>query len=289
MRHLHTVGVPVPRGVRRSAPLALPRRSTRSSCCRARTTRSAPPGPDALDSARAVAARYGADGRVRELASGVVPVAGLIAETGATLREAHFRWFRDAGRPDRGPSRRPPALRRTGSAIRPEPARRGRVREDPGAARHVRPAARRAAPGRWRGRDLDGALGPPRAIRNPRAPAHARRRYGRRAQALKARSALAARGSSARSPPAWDRGRVGVVVSVDRLEASSQDLALFRLLHLVLTGVVDSPPRSARRSTGCAGRRRPGNGSGSRPTPRPPRSAAGLDASSAGDPVPPAR
>ena len=40
--------------------------------------------PDALDSARTVAARYGGDARVRELASGVVPVAGLIAETGAT-------------------------------------------------------------------------------------------------------------------------------------------------------------------------------------------------------------
>jgi predicted GTPase len=51
--------------------------------------------PDALDSARAVAARYASDGRVRELASGVVPVAGLIAETGATLREAQFDRLRE--------------------------------------------------------------------------------------------------------------------------------------------------------------------------------------------------
>ena len=57
--------------------------------------------PDALDSARTVAARYGGDARVRELASGVVPVAGLIAETGATLREAQFGWLRTvAGLPE---------------------------------------------------------------------------------------------------------------------------------------------------------------------------------------------
>ena len=50
--------------------------------------------PDALDSARTVAARYAADRRIRELASAVVPVAGLIAETGATLREQQVTWLR---------------------------------------------------------------------------------------------------------------------------------------------------------------------------------------------------
>lgn len=42
---------------------------------------------DALDSARSIAARYLADDRVRALCATVVPVAGLIAETGYTLRE----------------------------------------------------------------------------------------------------------------------------------------------------------------------------------------------------------
>ncbi len=42
---------------------------------------------DALVSARAVAERYRDDERVRALCSTVIPVAGLIAETGATLRE----------------------------------------------------------------------------------------------------------------------------------------------------------------------------------------------------------
>ena len=56
--------------------------------------------PDALDSARSIAARYAANPQVRELASGVVPVAGLIAETGATLRQEQFEWLRDVARLD---------------------------------------------------------------------------------------------------------------------------------------------------------------------------------------------
>jgi hypothetical protein len=42
---------------------------------------------DALQSARIIAERYRADPRVRALCSTAIPVAGLIAETGATLRE----------------------------------------------------------------------------------------------------------------------------------------------------------------------------------------------------------
>ncbi|MGH2476405.1 MAG: dynamin family protein, partial [Candidatus Limnocylindrales bacterium] len=50
--------------------------------------------PDALESARAIGERYAAEPRVRDLASGVVPVAGLLAETGATLRQEQFDWLR---------------------------------------------------------------------------------------------------------------------------------------------------------------------------------------------------
>ncbi len=46
--------------------------------------------PDALDSAARIAARYAADPRVRKLCHSVVPVAGLLASTGATLRQAEF-------------------------------------------------------------------------------------------------------------------------------------------------------------------------------------------------------
>lgn len=46
---------------------------------------------DAMDAARRVAARLAADPDVRRLVQDVVPVAGLLAETGATLTEDEFR------------------------------------------------------------------------------------------------------------------------------------------------------------------------------------------------------
>lgn len=46
---------------------------------------------DAVGSARKVAARYGTDPRLRRLLQVVVPVAGLLAETAATLTEAEYR------------------------------------------------------------------------------------------------------------------------------------------------------------------------------------------------------
>ncbi|MBC3190528.1 dynamin family protein [Pseudonocardia sp. C8] len=49
--------------------------------------------PGALESAARVAARYAADPRVRALCQTVLPVAGLLAATAATLREDEFRAF----------------------------------------------------------------------------------------------------------------------------------------------------------------------------------------------------
>lgn len=49
---------------------------------------------DALDSARRVAEHYRSDPRVRRLCFTVVPVAGLLAKSGATLREPEFQAFR---------------------------------------------------------------------------------------------------------------------------------------------------------------------------------------------------
>jgi len=45
---------------------------------------------DSLESASRIAARYAADEKVRRLAQTVLPVAGLLAETGETLREAEY-------------------------------------------------------------------------------------------------------------------------------------------------------------------------------------------------------
>lgn len=47
--------------------------------------------PDAVATARRIADRYTADPRVRRLCPVVLPVAGLLAETGATLEEGEFR------------------------------------------------------------------------------------------------------------------------------------------------------------------------------------------------------
>jgi hypothetical protein len=50
--------------------------------------------PDAMDSAQRIAARYLADPKLRALASTTLAVAGLLAETGATLEETEFSALR---------------------------------------------------------------------------------------------------------------------------------------------------------------------------------------------------
>ena len=50
---------------------------------------------DALESASAIAERYAADDRVRSMCATVLPVAGLIAETGFTLREEEVARLRE--------------------------------------------------------------------------------------------------------------------------------------------------------------------------------------------------
>lgn len=55
---------------------------------------------DSMSSARRIAARYGEDQRLRRLAQIVIPIAGLLAETAATLTEAEFGSLRQlAGLP----------------------------------------------------------------------------------------------------------------------------------------------------------------------------------------------
>jgi hypothetical protein len=68
-------------------------------------------------------------------------------------------------------------------------------------------------------------------------------RYAARAQALKARSALAALRVIGEELERLDvAGASDVIVAVDRLEAASQELGLLRLLHLVLSGTVELGP-----------------------------------------------
>jgi hypothetical protein len=56
---------------------------------------------DALESAGRIAVRYGADPTLRSLCSAVVPVAGLLAEAGTTLREDEYRALHTLAAADR--------------------------------------------------------------------------------------------------------------------------------------------------------------------------------------------
>ena len=233
----------------------MPRRSTRSSCCRG-PTRSAPRDRTRWSSARAIAARYAADPRVRELASGVLPVAGLLAETGATLRQEQFEWlrtiarlepdrrdhlltsverFRDAERNPLGEDIREDLLARFGlyrAAADGRPLARGRGHDGDRAVQCLARALR----------DPGAATGPDRGVRRPRA------------SLLKARSALVAlRAIAATLGRAGSSGAAGCRRCDRPARGLVGRLALLRLQHLVLAGYLDlDPTPSAGRSLGCA-------------------------------------
>lgn len=196
---------------------------------------------DALDSARVVAERYAGNPRVRELASGVVPVAGLLAETGATLRQEQFDWLRavavlPADRRDR-------LLRSVERFRDPEHNPLGEeIREE--LLDCLGMYGLRLAVGLIAGGDVRTATELSRALLD-RSGIRALQtvlleRYTARADVLKARSALAAlRGIGHDLDGRGVDGAGELVRSIDRLEASSGTLGLLRLQHLVLAGLVE--------------------------------------------------
>jgi dynamin family protein len=196
--------------------------------------------PDALDSARSIAARYAANPQVRMLASGVVPVAGLIAETGATLRQEQFEWLRVVARLDE--ERRADLLRSVDRFRDPDLSPLAEeIREellDRLGLYGLRLAVRLIADDDVRtATELSSALLEHSGIRELQRVLS--EQYTARAQALKARSALAAlRVIGEELDRRGTAGAADLVQSVDRLEASSQALAMLRLLHLVLSGQI---------------------------------------------------
>jgi hypothetical protein len=196
--------------------------------------------PDALDSAAAIAGRYASDPRVRELASGVVPVAGLLAETGATLRQEQFHWIRAVAElPADTHERLLVSVERfrdadvnpLSEAIREELLDRLGLFGLRFAVGLLADGSVRTAP------ELSSALLERSGIRGLQRILE--ESYAARASGLKARSALVALRAIAIA-----LGREGVaaaddiVDAIDRLEASSGELALLRLQHLVLAGHV---------------------------------------------------
>ena len=196
---------------------------------------------DALDSAHSVAARYAGDRRVRELASGVVPVAGLIAETAATLREQEYGWLRDIAALDEDRREallhsvdrfRDPDMHPHGSDIREELLRRFGLFGLRKAIGFIVDGSTQTAT------ELSGALLALSGIRDLQRLLV--ERYTTRAQALKARTALA--GLRSIADKLERRGVPGasvLVAEIERVEASSQEIAQLRLLHLVLTGLIE--------------------------------------------------
>jgi predicted GTPase len=197
--------------------------------------------PDALDSARSIAARYAADPRVRELASGVLPVAGLLAETGATLRQEQFEWLRAIARLEPGPRGnllvsverfRDAEANPLGEEIREELLARFGLFGLRLATRLIADGNVRTAP------ELSAALLEQSGIRALQRVLE--EAYGARGSLLKARSALVAlRAIGVALGRDGVAEAAAVIEAIDRLEASSGALALLRLQHLVLAGHLD--------------------------------------------------
>jgi uncharacterized protein YndB with AHSA1/START domain len=214
--------------------------------------------PDALESAASIAGRYAADPRVRELASGVLPVAGLLAETGATLRQEQFDWlgalvrldpderaylltsverFREADRNPLGEEIREELLSRFGLY-------------------GIRLAVSLIGDGDVKtATELSAALLERSGIRGlQRVLTEA---FADRAASLKARSALVAlRAIAAALGRDGMAGSAAIAEAIDRLEASSGALAMLRLQHLVLAGHLELAPdehAEVERLTGTGG------------------------------------
>jgi hypothetical protein len=193
---------------------------------------------DAMDSVARIAQRYAADARVGRLALTVLPFAGLLAETGASLRESEHNAVRllSALEPEDRATILLSADRFRGRSENPLP----REMREQLLARFglygLRQATKLVAgdPGSSSA-DLARLLVNLSGIRD--VEGLIRRQFADRAEALKMRSALMA--LRAIGVAAMAGGRSGgdeLVAAVERAEASSPQLATLRALHLTHAG-----------------------------------------------------
>jgi 50S ribosome-binding GTPase len=196
---------------------------------------------DALLSAEAIANRYAADPRINALAIGAIPVAALLAETGASLREIEVAWLREVAKLDDGPR---------DTILMSADRFRDRAENPLGAEQREQLLARfgmfglRLAIGELRQRPEESASELARVlvdISGIRAvDALIRRHFADRADVLKARSALARlRVIAAAADRANLPDATRLAGEVERVIASSNELAQLRLLHLVHARLVD--------------------------------------------------
>ncbi|MCX7617201.1 dynamin family protein [Tepidiforma sp.] len=198
--------------------------------------------PDAMDSARRIAARYSADPRLLALAGQVIPVAGLLAETASTLAELEYRAIRDlAADPSspalllsvdrfRDPERSPltAELRELllqrfglfGLRVAVAAAAEGRVQSSSDLARMLEAVS---------------GIGPVREAID--------RRLRARSQLLIVRSAVAAGRHIARQHAAASpAGAARLAAELDDLVASAPELGLLEAAHLAATGLARFSP-----------------------------------------------
>ena len=242
MRHLHRddaefLGAFLDRSVAASSPVnavAVLARADEIGACRL----------DAMDSAARIAARYQADPTVKALCTFVTPMAGLLAETGLTLREEEAAALRTlAATPD---DELDEMLQSTDDVCEPS-------------ASNLTVELRRALLDRLGLYGLRVLLAALRSGAATTAPDLSRvllaasglddlrtlidQRFLPRAQTLKARAAIAGLRDLARSLSAVDPARASALdAEVERVESSITEFAELRTAHLVLSGVVALTP-----------------------------------------------
>lgn len=195
---------------------------------------------DALTSAAEIAQRYAADPRVQALCVAVLPVAGLLAETGATLREDEAAALRTLAELE--PATLGNLLITVDRFVTPEPA-------------EVPPAQRAELLARLGMFGVRLAIDHIRSGRPATAAELARYllelsgldvlreilggHFAARAQALKGRSALAALRGCARDLAFDNPGAAAELErEIERVEASTHAFAELRLVHQALTGAL---------------------------------------------------
>jgi hypothetical protein len=201
---------------------------------------------DALESARAIADRYTGDERVQALCVNVLPVAGLLAETGMTLEESEAAALREIAGLDA--QELSLMLLSVDRFCAPE-------------ASHVLEETRRDLLDRFGLFGVRYSIQAMRAGKVQSAPDLARMlvdisglnalrevldgHFAARAQMLKARSALSALRSAVRDLAAVDPpGAQRLLLETERFEASTHAFAELRLVHMVLSGMLKMSPEA---------------------------------------------
>jgi len=194
--------------------------------------------PDAMESSAAIAARYARDPHLRSAVADVIPLAGLLAETGATLREDEMAWVRAFAAS--GPDVVDMALLSVDRFRRQDlgPLT-GEVREhllERFGLFGLRFATRAIAEGQCQtASDLSRALVDVSGIGRLRGLMD--EYFTSRASHLKARSALLGLRAVARELERRGEGPARPLLqSIEEIEGSAHELAELRLLHLALTG-----------------------------------------------------